>query len=180
MAFGPVLRGEVVLLREPEPSDVDARQSLGTHADIQRGFGASHPRTGPMTRAAAEAWVTGLGGEGSIEWVVEAEGSFLGNARLHSFEGREARYAVGFYDHARLGRGYGTGVTTLVLGYAFGELGLLRVTLAVLEDNERAIRCYRRCGFRLLSRVPEAAIVDGEHLDDLVMAVGADEFRTST
>jgi RimJ/RimL family protein N-acetyltransferase len=160
-------------------SDVDARQALGTNAEVQRGFGASHPRTGPISRQAAEAWVNALGGEGSVEWVVEADGSFLGNARLHSFESSEARYAVGFHDPARLGRGYGTEVTTLVLGYAFGELGLQRVNLAVLEDNERAIRCYRRCGFRNVGRVHAAAIVDGEPLDDLVMAIEADELRTS-
>ena len=128
MPFGPKLVGERVLLRDATSSDVEARQRLGSHAEIQRMFGAEHPVSGAMTRVAAESWLAGLGGEGTIEWVVEADGSFLGTARLHSFDAASARYAVGFLDPTRLGKGHGTEVTTLVLEYAFGEIGLEQVS----------------------------------------------------
>jgi RimJ/RimL family protein N-acetyltransferase len=51
-------------------------------------------------------------------------------ARLHSFrEDGSARYAVGFFDPERLGRGFGTEVTAIVVQYAFGSLGLQRLDL---------------------------------------------------
>ena len=102
---------------------------------------------------------------------MEAEGRFLGIARLHSFTVASARYAVGFFDPARLGKGYGAEVTNLVLDYAFGELALEEVTLAVLTFNHRAQSCYRGCGFREVGRVARAALIDGEAFDDMVMAV---------
>jgi RimJ/RimL family protein N-acetyltransferase len=175
--FGPKFVGERVLLRDATPSDVEARQRLGRHAEIERMFGAEHPVSGALTQRGAEFWLSRLGSEGTIEWVVENEGSLLGTARLHSFDEASARYAVGFLDPARLGKGYGTEVTELVLEYAFGEVGLERVTLAVLGFNERAIRCYRHSGFREVGRIPEAAVIDGQRFEDIVMAVTADEFR---
>jgi RimJ/RimL family protein N-acetyltransferase len=174
--FGPELLGDRVLLRAAVPADVDARQRLGRHAEIQRMFGAANPSTGPLTRRAAQAWVANLGGDDdTIQWVVEAEGSFLGTARLYSINAGSARYAITFLDPARLGQGYGTEVTALVLDHAFGDLGLEKVTLAVLVFNERAIRCYERCGFREVGRVADAAVIDGQAFDDILMAVTAHE-----
>ena len=74
-----------------------------------------------------------------MEWTVEAEGRFLGSARLHSFDDRgSARYAVGLLDPRRLGQGFGTETTRLVLDHAFGQLCLERVEAVVLQINNRA------------------------------------------
>ena len=67
-----------------------------------------------------------------------------------------------------------------MLDYAFGDLGLEEVTLAVLAFNERARRCYQACGFREVGRVADAAVIDGEPFDDIVMAVTAEERGSST
>ncbi len=151
-------------------SDASDRQALGRHAEIARMFGATDPRSGPMSDEAASAWLAGLGGPGTIEWIVEADGRLLGTARLHSFDGRGgARYAIGLLNPARLGQGLGTEATQLVLDHAFDALGLERVEVAVLQINVRAIQCYERCGFRHISRAVGAIVVDGDECYDLVM-----------
>jgi len=174
MPFGPRLIGERVVLRDPLPGDVEARARLGRHAEITRMFGAPNPADRPMSVAEAEVCFAGLGAPGVADWIVESDGTFLGTAALHSFDDdrRTARYAVGFYDPERLGQGLGTETTALVLAHAFDALGLQTVSLAVLEFNERAIRCYRRCGFREVRRETDAAVVDGVTYDDLIMEVG--------
>ncbi|MGH9125242.1 MAG: GNAT family N-acetyltransferase [Acidimicrobiales bacterium] len=171
MPFGPRLTGECVILRPAVAADRPARQRLGRHAEIAKMFGAARPSSGPMSAEAAAAWFERLGGSGSVEWVVEADGAFLGTARLHSFGGDGARYAVRFDDPDRLGRGFGTEVTNMVVEYAFATLGLQRIDLAVLEFNERAIRCYTRCGFVQIGRAANAAVVDGTPYDDILMAL---------
>jgi ribosomal-protein-alanine N-acetyltransferase len=151
---------------------------LGRHADIARMFGAARPSSGPMSSVAAQAWLERLGEAGTVEWVVDAEGQFLGTTRLHSFrEDGSARFAVGFFDPERLGRGFGTEVTAVVLHYAFGSLGLRRLDVAVLEFNERAIRCYKRCGFREVGRSSEVVVINGEPHHDVLMEIsrGASE-----
>ena len=52
-------------------------------------------------------------------------------------------------------------VTHLALDHAFGPLRLHRVSLRVLASNERAVKCYRACGFAEEGREREAALSTG-------------------
>lgn len=47
------------------------------------------------------------------------------------------------------GRGMGADALRAYLSYIFSTTRLLRVYLRVYADNTRAIRCYRKCGFRV-------------------------------
>ena len=85
------------------------------------------------------------------------------------FDRRRARYAVAFFDHAKLGRGIGRTVTRLVTQYGFDDLALETIELVVLDFNERAQRCYRACGFHEVERIP-AGVMDGDRpADDVRM-----------
>lgn len=46
------------------------------------------------------------------------------------------------------GKGYGSRAIRAFLRYLFGEMDLRKVWLRVFPENEPALRCYRRCGFR--------------------------------
>ena len=46
-----------------------------------------------------------------------------------------------------------------------------RYSFRVLAYNERAIRCYRRCGFVEEGRERQAVLVDGSWHDDVVMGI---------
>jgi RimJ/RimL family protein N-acetyltransferase len=61
------------------------------------------------------------------------------------------------------GKGDGTESTRLMLHYAFATLGFNMIWLRVLSSNERAIRAYRRAGFREAGRLREAQRV-GQHV----------------
>jgi RimJ/RimL family protein N-acetyltransferase len=45
------------------------------------------------------------------------------------------------------GKGYGGEALKLILGFAFGELNLYRLTVSIGEDNPRAIRFFQKAGF---------------------------------
>ncbi|HCE18426.1 MAG TPA: GNAT family N-acetyltransferase [Anaerolinea thermolimosa] len=60
---------------------------------------------------------------------------------------RTAWTSIGIGVEARWGQGLGREAMSLLLGYAFETLHLNRVSLTVFEYNQRAIRCYLRCGF---------------------------------
>jgi RimJ/RimL family protein N-acetyltransferase len=59
----------------------------------------------------------------------------------------------------------------LVLDYAFNVLKLHRVSVRVVDYNLRAIRAYQKCGFMVEGREREAAFVDGNWYDDVMMAI---------
>ncbi|MEZ0580759.1 GNAT family N-acetyltransferase [Nocardioides sp. MH1] len=171
-----------VLLRPFEWADVAARSMLGQDASIVRMFGGSPTWEGrrSLPIKAAEAWYDAVSGEDNPHsWAVEVDGRFVGTARLHGLveHDRRAHYAVGILDPALLGQGIGRKVTRIVLDHAFGKLDLHRVDLRVLAFNTRAIRCYQACGFVEEGRERQAALVDGEWHDDVIMGILASEHR---
>jgi ribosomal-protein-alanine N-acetyltransferase len=172
----PVLEGDRVVLRPVRDDDVEGRRRLGTDPEIVRMFGGvpMHHDWQPMDETEAREWIEPLRRDPNpLHWVVEHEGEFLGTARLHGLDpvDERARYAVGLHDRSLLGEGLGTEVTRLVLSYGFEQVGLHRIDLRVLAYNERAIACYRRCGFVEEGRERDAALIAGERHDDVIMAV---------
>lgn len=69
------------------------------------------------------------------------------------------------------GKGYGTLAVKEMLKYAFFELGLNRIELQVLADNESAIRVYQKCGFQLEGKLRKRAFKKGIFNDVLIMSV---------
>jgi len=76
------------------------------------------------------------------------------------------------------GKGYGTETTILVLDYAFNVLGLHNVMLDVLGYNERAIRAYRRAGFKEIGRRRASHRAGSRVYDDIFMDCLSTEFQS--
>jgi RimJ/RimL family protein N-acetyltransferase len=163
----------VVLLRPPIDHDRVGRQVLGVTAGIARMFGANEPTDRPMTSAAATRWFEQLGAAGTIEWIVEVAGRFVGTTRLHTID-RDARttaYAIGLFDPTMLGQGVGRTATRLVCEYAFDTLRLDEVSLRVLDFNLRAQRSYASVGFVETKRIPSGVVDHDRDAEDIVMVL---------
>ncbi len=91
---------------------------------------------------------------------------------------REAIMGIQIGERSDWGKGYGTDALRVLLRYAFGELNLLRVSLSVLEGNERAMRSYEKCGFRYEGRERQAWAYDGRRWDEIYMGLLRDEWQS--
>jgi len=178
----PVLIGPRATLRPVVEADRAARQAYGWHADIERGFGELRA-DGPMSDDEAEEWyaesVRMRDDPTCVAWVVDVDGALVGETFLHTLRPKDAkaRYAVGLFSPEHLGRGWGAEITALVLDHAVDDLGLHRVDLRVLAFNERAIACYRRCGFVVEGRERDSCRIGDTRYDDVIMSVLAEEHR---
>ena len=72
---------------------------------------------------------------------------------------------------AARGQGHGTEAVRLLLDHAFRDLGLHRVGLHVFSGNEAAISAYEKAGFVREGLMREAAMIDGDRVDVVVMAI---------
>jgi RimJ/RimL family protein N-acetyltransferase len=90
-----------------------------------------------------------------------------------------ALYHITIGEHDSWGRGLGTEATQLMLEHAFTRLGLHRVGLSAFAFNERALRAYRKVGFREEGRLREAIWRDGRYWDEVQMGILADEWRAN-
>ena len=111
---------------------------------------------------------------------VRSTGRLVGTCAFSQLDGDNgsALYHITIGEKDAWGRGYGTEATRLMVRHAFESLGLHRVALAVFEFNERAIRSYRTCGFRVEGRAREAIWRDGRWWDELTMSLLESEWRT--
>ncbi len=170
------LEGSKVRLRRASAEDAEARFALGRDPEIGRMFGVSQADVKPMTFEAAKQWAEGHANDPHA-WMIEVNGRLIGQIKLHSIHAndRRASMAIGIYDRTELNKGAGTEAIRLLLAHAFKELGLHRIAVRVLEYNERAIRAYVKCGFKIEGRERESAFVDGHWHDDVMMALLATE-----
>lgn len=106
------------------------------------------------------------------------EGKFIGIIRIDEYDAtnRTARIGCDIVPGHR-GKGYGTQVYKAIFKYYFDHIGLHRLWLCVLENNEVAIKLYKNVGFKEEGRLREAIWRDGKRLDYIVMSILEHEYR---
>ncbi len=84
---------------------------------------------------------------------------------------------IGIGERELWGKGYGTDAMRVLLGYAFTELNLNRVTLNVFEVNQRGLKSYAKAGFREEGRLPKVLRKAGERYDLIFMGILRSEWE---
>lgn len=166
-----------VILRPPQPQDIETRLSLPPSPSIYRMYGGDSDAFVPLTRAAAEEWMENLLRH-PCAWIIAEEDVAAGEIRLDNIhpQDRRARMALGLFDEKNLGRGIGRAAIRLALKHAFETLALHRIDLRVLAFNHRAIRCYTACGFMHEGTERQSAFIDGVWHDDHIMGILTHEY----
>jgi RimJ/RimL family protein N-acetyltransferase len=174
----PTCSGINATIRKVRAEDVEGFLALEGDPEIHEMFGGSRDTYRPMTREAAEATVKRLS-EHPFAWVIEHASEVIGEARLDrvDMQDRRASFAIGILDPQYLGKGIGTEALRLVLRFAFEQLKLHRISVRVLAYNHRAIRAYQKCGFVIEGHEREAAWMNGQWHDDVIMGLLDREFR---
>jgi len=134
----------------------------------------------PMSKAEEEEWFERQmeDDSGRVFGIETGEGVLIGNVGLSDLDwkNRSAFLGIVIAEKEYWGRGYGSDAIVALLRFAFGEMNLHRIYLSVFDFNQRAIRCYEKCGFRPEGRAREALFRDGRYHDALQMAILRQEF----
>ena len=72
--------------------------------------------------------------------------------------------------------GYGTEAINLLLEYGFKYLNLHSIRLDLIAINERAHKCYLKCGFKDTGRSRDAVFLNGKYYEELHMDILESEF----
>lgn len=108
-----------------------------------------------------------------------AEDKLIGFTRLHRIEWNNgvAWLELGLAEPDCRGQGYGTEALRLIVNYAFNELNLYRLNLALPGYNAAAQRFLERAGFTVEVRRREAIHRDGQRWDLLWLGLLRDEWK---
>lgn len=113
--------------------------------------------------------------------VERGSGALIGSATVWGIDthNRNAHLGLGLVPAAR-GKGYGTDVVSVLCRYGFVVRGLQRLQVETLADNHAMLRAAEHNGFVREGTLRRSSWVMGEFLDDVVLGLLAEEWRTST
>jgi diamine N-acetyltransferase len=95
--------------------------------------------------------------------IADEEDTYLGTVSLKNIDmdAKSGEYAIALRACAQ-GKGAGRFATYEILKFAFEKLGLNRVYLNVLSDNEKAIKFYQKIGFICEGEFYQHVYIKGE------------------
>ena len=99
----------------------------------------------------------------------------IGLEHIHWVE-RSAVLGIFIGDKDFRSKGYGTEAIKLLLEYGFKYLNLHSIRLDLLSVNERAHKCYLKCGFKDTGASREEIFINGKYYDKLHMDILESEF----
>lgn len=168
--------GKRIRLRAIERSDIPAFVHWFNDPEIRKYLRMYMP----FSQAQEERWFEAhLQDQSSLIFGIETlDGKLIGNIGLHdiTWKDRHAYLGIVIGEKDYWGQGYGADAITTLLNFAFTQMNLHRVFLTVYDYNQRAIRCYEKCGFKHEGCMRQAHFYDGKYYNELVMGVLRDEF----
>lgn len=136
-----VLSGRHVRLRPVEAADHARLEAILAEPSVSRWW------TAPGEGGAAADW---LDGDDAVRLVIEHEGAVVGSIQFDEEPDPDYRHASIdlFLASEAQGRGLGPDAARALARYLFEQRGHHRLTIDPSAANERAIRAYRKIGFR--------------------------------
>ena len=88
--------------------------------------------------------------------ILNGEGEVIGYLTIKDIRKIRKSAVLGIvFDPNHLNQGYGTETILVFLKYFFNKLKMKTMYLDVARFNKRAIRCYEKCGFGIISEYKE-------------------------
>lgn len=178
-----MLKGERLTLRAREREDLPRLYQFINDLEVELLGGGDPPR--PHSLASLQAQYD----EDSklakpdphvlSDFAIEADGKFIGSCGLWRYRPTSGvcELGIGIGDREYWGRGYGREAIGLLLDYAFRIRNVRRVCLNTSSANERALRCYRACGFVEEGRLRQHEWSGGQYVDEVHMGILRDEYE---
>jgi RimJ/RimL family protein N-acetyltransferase len=121
----------------------------------------------------------GMAGKGQHYSIVLQDGDvMIGGVSFNETDHISRKAEIGLFigEAEYRNKGYGAEALRLMLDFGFQTLNLHNVMLLVHSDNERAMACYKKVGFREFGRRREAKYKNGRYIDVIYMDLLDTEF----
>ena len=124
--------------------------------------------------AEEEEWANTIQNKtGSCQFTIVEKytGRMIGICSCGCYDGISAYLGITIGEHDALGRGYGTEAVKMLVKFCFEEMNAHRVALALVSENERALKCYKKVGFVECGHDTEAVYYHGHYCDNIRMEI---------
>jgi RimJ/RimL family protein N-acetyltransferase len=177
-----MLQGDRVVLRPIQARDRERLYELVETIEVHALSGSAPPL--PISLEEVEArdrrWIEERHTD-SAWFAIDVDAETIGTCGLHSIDHYHQRAEVGIgIGKPFWGRGHGQDAVRTLVDYAFQQLNLIKISLQVLADDDRAVGAYRKAGFVEEGRLRDHSWYDGARHDELVMSVLRDDWKPAS
>jgi RimJ/RimL family protein N-acetyltransferase len=175
MKYFKKLLGERVYLSPMNPEDAETYAKWLNDLSVTENLGMSGAA---ISVAGEQEWIR-KNAQGLQFAIVKSENdALIGTCGFNAVDQARQCAELGIFIGSEddRGCGYGAEALSLLAGFGFDYLNLNNIMLKVFAFNTRAIRCYRKVGFREIGRRRQAYYLKGEYHDDVFMDLIRSEF----
>jgi RimJ/RimL family protein N-acetyltransferase len=166
-------------LRAVEPRDARFLADLTNDPDV-RGVLGAYDLVFPMSVEMEERWIESVSKTEDVHMiaVLKSDSSSLGIVSIKDINKRNGSAHISIILQKKSwDKGYGTEAVTGVLYFLFERRNLHRVWLRVADYNDRAIKCYKKCGFKIEGTLREDHYAGNAWRSSYMMSIVDHEFR---
>ncbi|MCD2345474.1 GNAT family N-acetyltransferase [Clostridium guangxiense] len=171
--------GKKVCLRAYKEEDIKLAAKYINDEEMMKYYEDEIPF--PVTLWEKEKLIKSKGGIGEYNFAIEDRETrkYIGECNIQKVNliTRTALVGIMIGDREYWGQGYGTDAMRVLLKFIFQNMNMHKVKLRVFSFNERAIKSYEKCGFKVEGILKDEIFKDGKYYDEVLMAVFEKEFN---
>ncbi|MBC2579771.1 GNAT family N-acetyltransferase [Clostridium sp. DJ247] len=173
--------GKKVRLRAYRKEDINLRLSYINNPEIERLLVADIPY--PISLHEEQKWFESISAfNDTYKFAIETleDNQFIGGCSINAVDWKNSVVTVGIFigNINFWGKGYGTDAMKILLSFIFLQMNINKVRLITYSFNERAVRCYKKCGFKTEGILRKEMYRDGKYHDKIAMGILKEEFLT--
>lgn len=168
--------GKRIYLSPMTPEDADRYAEFFNDLEVTRGLTLS---ASYMSVEDEKSWLSSHVSSNQDYSIIDAKtDSLIGSVGLDGIDmlNSTAEIGIAIGDKNYWDKGYGAEAMELLLDYGFRRLNLHSVFLHVYSFNERAVRCYKKVGFKMAGTLRSQVQRGGKFYDRHLMDILPDEF----
>lgn len=171
--------GELVRLREYKREDIKLAQDYVNDPEVKR---LLHPGIPYLyTFEDEQKWFDSLSATNDeYSFAIETleDNKYIGGCGINKINWKNSVAEVGIFigDKDKWGKGYGTDAMRILIKFIFEQMNINKIKLNVFSFNQRAIKSYEKCGFKIEGVLRQEVFRDGQYYDDIIMGILREEY----
>jgi len=175
-----MFEGKLVRLREYRKEDIPLKLSYINDPEILKYLEPGIPY--PVTLNEELKWLDSISAfRDTYRFAIEAvtDSNYIGDCGVSSIDWKNSIASVSIFigSGAYRGKGYGTEAMKLLISFLFNQVNINKVRLSVYSFNERAIKSYEKCGFKIEGVLRQEIFRNGEYHDIIAMGMLKEEYK---
>lgn len=177
----PTLTGERIVLREYRKDDLKHIRDWVNDPKIVDNLSDAflYPHTMNATESFLNSALEAKSDEKGFVIAHRDSGEYIGQIGLFKFDwkNRSVKMGIVIGKQENQSKGYGSEAILLLQQFVFDRLNLNRLELGVHDFNQKAYKCYLKCGFKEEGRLRQKYYLNGQYSDLINMGILLSEYK---